>query len=726
MSSDLFTRGIDIQSVNCLGDDSRVLTDKGFLFLDEVRACVQLAVDGVTVISSSVRIACYNELEKRLEYHPPSQFILKPHGPHRMVEFSQEKERRSWSTAADQYGRYEGKVDKRERTNRVSMLVTAAHDMFVQQGRHGAGTNVYWPQKHGQQAPPQKVEAQLLLVGLQRSVASASQQRFYLEEQRTRTADASAYAVPIGPFRLACSSSSEVDETLRRVEAACRALVERHAGLRTALFVDAESGALHQRVLPMAEWRAVSAERGDVPAELHVLDTRPAQVQAELRRPLDLGAGSVLRVRCVQARSEVESGACTLTVHLVTCRTCVDGRSVGLVERDMRALLQGVALPLSDAPRAVIRFVALAAAGVHTARCTAAEDAVCEEAPEEKKVEEAVASDGDDEDDDEDDIDEREELASLTAKEVETRWGEARGLLPFVDALGLQTLEHVHLFLELYGFWLGDGSMYYTSRGARQGAVEFAQRKTTDIAWLLRVIPQLGVRDMRTFVMASTEMTHIRIHDQRWFELFDDEYGRRYVYSALYQAPGARASLHASASSSSPASITRSLSSASPSSVESESPVSFDDFVHIGTRTRSASAASSARRGSADSAFSVCSVGLFDTTPSSVRTPAAPQVDEDDTCAECEALCDDVYCDSCMGWKRERMQEEMQVVHDSSGPDEDDDTPPLELPSPPAIDVPSDDEKAPPPPALPLPAPVAVLVPRRTKSAKWSAQLTPM
>ena len=175
--------------------------------------------------------------------------------------------------------------------------------------------------------------------GLQRSVASASQQRFYLEEQRTRTADRSAYAVPIGPILVACPSS--VDETLRRVEAACLTLVERHAGLRTALFVDQDSGALHQRVLEMTEWRQVSAERGDVRTPLRVVDTTLAQLQAELRRPLDLEAGSVLRVRCVLA-GRGASGYSVLRLHLVSSHTCVDGWSSGLVERDVRQLLQGV------------------------------------------------------------------------------------------------------------------------------------------------------------------------------------------------------------------------------------------------------------------------------------------------------------------------------------------------------------------------------------------------
>ena len=447
VSSDLFTRGIDIQSVNCLGDDSRVLTDQGFLFLDEVRARVRLAADGVTVISSSVRIACYNELEKRLEYHPPSEFVLKRRGPHRMVEFSQEKERRSWSTAADPYGRYDGKINDRRSSNQVSLLVTADHDMFVQRGGLGTGCNVYWPQEKGQKAPPQKVKAQSLL---------------------------------------------------------------------------------------------------------------------------------------------------------------------------------------SKDPRAVFRSLAVAAAGVRTVRCTAAEDMDCAQAQD---------------DDDDDDMDEREELATLTAKEVETRWGEACGLLPFVDALGLQSLEQVHLFLELYGFWLGDGSMYYDSCGAGRGAVAFAQRKTTDINWLLRVIPRLGVRDMRTTVTTRTNVTHIRIHDQRWFKLFDDEYGRKYTESSHYQPVGTRLPLCASPSHTGDLAVTVSSSSSSVVSRPTSASVSRHQGegkeVTRGSHGRNTPSliASRTRSRASSSGSSGVGMGLY-------------SMERNSTVAHCVYCGDDSYeamCDMCVG-----------------------------------------------------------------------------
>ena len=205
-----------------------------------------------------------------------------------------------------------------------------------------------WLSEGGEQQQQQQQQAGVdwAPAGLQRCVASAAQQRFYLEEQRTSTAERSAYAVPIGPFHVACPAS--VEQALRVVEACIVRLVERHAQLRTALFVDEDSGLLHQRALSMQEWREVSAERGDVHAPLRVLDmdadTTPAQLRADTWRPLDLEAGSALRVRLVLLRRGA-SARPALRLHLVTHHTGVDGWSSGLLERDVRQLLQGVDTP---------------------------------------------------------------------------------------------------------------------------------------------------------------------------------------------------------------------------------------------------------------------------------------------------------------------------------------------------------------------------------------------
>ena len=356
---------------NCLSEDSRVLTDQGFLFLDELKGRLQLAEDGRTVLSSSVRVACFNEAEQRLEYAPPSQFILKARGPHRMVEFSGgERARRSWSREADQYGRFKGKGDS-PHGNRVSLLVTEDHDLYVQQGRKVVGKQgFHYAQRNRQTVLHHKVRAQDLL-------------------------------------------SSDPVEGIRLLACA-------PAGVQSA--------------------------------------RRPAGVKSVQHAAAADGQDSEDEVRVVKAKAKGKAKAKAQTQ----------------AERD----------------------------------------------------------------DDVDDIEEREELAGWDAQEVDRRWAEARVTLPFVDTLGLQSMEQVLLFLELYGLWLGDGSLHHHSPPGWGGAVQFGQRKQADIDWLLRVLPQLGVKDLRTSYRASKDVTVIRIYDPCWFRLFEDEYGRQYKGSRLCQAPG--------------------------------------------------------------------------------------------------------------------------------------------------------------------------------------------
>ena len=385
----------------CFSEDTRLLTDDGFLFLDEVLARVHLASDGVTVLSSSLRVACFNAVEQRIEYHAPSQFILKPLGHHRMVEFATEKEQCSFSAQADEYGRYPGKTGSKKRSDRVSLLVTADHDMYVQLGKQRTGktgkrTGVKWACEPGKGTGTNWVCGQVKAAG-----------------------------------RVKAQELLSSDECLR------------------------------VRLQALA------------PAGVHF--ARPAT-------PAD------------------EAG-------------------------DDQQMVEGEAEEKEEEE---------------------------EEVGEREEEREDVEADFDD--DDADDLEEREELAGLDAQELHRRWQAARAELPFVDALGLQTMEQLLLFLELYGFWLGDGSMQFNGAPSWGGAVSFAQRKPSDIAWLQRVIPQLGVQDLR--VHPGDSQTLVSIHDADWFQLFDTEYGRQYKGSR-------HSSRHSQAAAVSPPSFTRSLRSAS-------------------------------------------------------------------------------------------------------------------------------------------------------------------
>ncbi|KAJ2877867.1 translation elongation factor Tu [Coemansia aciculifera] len=92
------TAGRHYAHVDCLSEDSRILTNKGFLGLDDVESQWK-----------DLLFACYNPESDQLEYLPAEDFILKDAGHHDMVEFS--------AAGGDK---------------NVSLLVTKGHDMFVQ------------------------------------------------------------------------------------------------------------------------------------------------------------------------------------------------------------------------------------------------------------------------------------------------------------------------------------------------------------------------------------------------------------------------------------------------------------------------------------------------------------------------------------------------------------------------------------------------------------------
>ncbi|KAJ2825506.1 translation elongation factor Tu, partial [Coemansia furcata] len=92
------TSGRHYAHVDCLSEDSRILTNKGFLSLDEVEPQWK-----------DLLFACYNPETDQLEYLPAEDLILKDAGQHDMVEFEADG-------------------------SKVSLLVTKGHDMFVQRG----------------------------------------------------------------------------------------------------------------------------------------------------------------------------------------------------------------------------------------------------------------------------------------------------------------------------------------------------------------------------------------------------------------------------------------------------------------------------------------------------------------------------------------------------------------------------------------------------------------
>ena len=140
-----------------------------------------------------------------------------------------------------------------------------------------------------------------------------------------------------------------------------------------------------------------------------------------------------------------------------------------------------------------------------------------------------------------------------------------------VVALGLYSKDALDAFLELFGYWLGDGRMEYDSVRGRtsQNAVVFSPKKRRDRHVLLRLLARLRlVRDTHYTRSRSKalELT-VRITDLRWFRFFDDEFGVQYSGSRHYDRrlallkqgmqPSQRRPLSASAQSPSSSSVVR-------------------------------------------------------------------------------------------------------------------------------------------------------------------------
>ena len=147
---------------NCFAEDTRLLTNQGFLFLQEVRERW-----------GSLLFASYDPATRQIVYtRPVGQLLERPAGRQRMINFTQIEEQRRWAATAEVYGRSdpeeEEKDEKDARSNHVSLWVTRDHDMYVQRGRLGtAGDGITWARHavNGKQGlrPYEKVRASELL-----------------------------------------------------------------------------------------------------------------------------------------------------------------------------------------------------------------------------------------------------------------------------------------------------------------------------------------------------------------------------------------------------------------------------------------------------------------------------------------------------------------------------------------------------------------------------------
>tara|TARA_B100000482_G_scaffold157620_1_gene119674 strand:+ start:195 stop:1808 length:1614 start_codon:yes stop_codon:yes gene_type:complete len=124
------------------------------------------------------------------------------------------------------------------------------------------------------------------------------------------------------------------------------------------------------------------------------------------------------------------------------------------------------------------------------------------------------------------------------------------GLLPFAEDLDLQTVEEQNAFLELYGYWLGDGSMWC----GPAPCISFGPVKATDWVYLdglfevlKRTLPIRGKGELKDLgpvgvLVYPLPETHLNKHGHRvgdkarsyfikqksWVDYFQEEYRSKY------------------------------------------------------------------------------------------------------------------------------------------------------------------------------------------------------
>jgi DNA-directed RNA polymerase II subunit RPB2 len=122
---------------NCVPeDDHQLLTDRGFMFLDQVEA------HNADATRPPLRFASFDAATGALVYEEPLRYIVNAAAEQTLVEFTDAAEARRWVSAAGNGARKASSVG-------VSLRVTDGHNMYV---RHGAfagrdAADVAWSQE---------------------------------------------------------------------------------------------------------------------------------------------------------------------------------------------------------------------------------------------------------------------------------------------------------------------------------------------------------------------------------------------------------------------------------------------------------------------------------------------------------------------------------------------------------------------------------------------------
>jgi DNA-directed RNA polymerase II subunit RPB2 len=103
---------------------------------------------------------------------------------------------------------------------------------------------------------------------------------------------------------------------------------------------------------------------------------------------------------------------------------------------------------------------------------------------------------------------------------------------PFADALKLDSTDKISAFLNVYGYWLGDGSLAFKAGGGRN-ALMFSIVKKHDIDWLLKQFDTLAMEKGKDYTVGNPPSGKrieqiIYVINPEFVKFIQDEYRHKY------------------------------------------------------------------------------------------------------------------------------------------------------------------------------------------------------
>jgi hypothetical protein len=135
---------------DCFGEDTRVLTDQGFLSLSQIES-----------LPTPPLYACYDVGKSQIVYCKGS-LVLPVEPATELLSFTSTHEQARWTEESGEYGNND-KEEKSDRTNHLSIRVTKNHKMYVQVGTINSQDSPRWVETKGKPAPPKVVTASEIL-----------------------------------------------------------------------------------------------------------------------------------------------------------------------------------------------------------------------------------------------------------------------------------------------------------------------------------------------------------------------------------------------------------------------------------------------------------------------------------------------------------------------------------------------------------------------------------